>query len=228
MSEISRYAVYYAPPQGSALAAFGASWLGWDADAGEARRHPNVDGVAIAALTATPRKYGFHGTLKPPFRLAEGVDRDTVEQAVSALAAQRAPFDGPALDLRRIGAFLALVPSEPCAALADLAAACVQELDVLRRPAEEAELARRRKAGLSPRQEDLLVRWGYPYILDEFRFHLTLTGPLANTDAERAHDVLRPLTQAFHGEPIPVREVCLFGERADGFFQILQRFPLGQ
>ena len=46
------------------------------------------------------------------------------------------------------------------------------------RPPGAAELERRRKAGLSAAQEKMLLRWGYPYVLDEFRFHLTLTGRL--------------------------------------------------
>jgi hypothetical protein len=90
----------------------------------------------------------------------------------------RAPVTIPSLEVRRLGGFIAVVPTEPSAALADLAAATVAALDPFRAPPSEAELARRRKARLSDRQEALLMKWGYPYVMEEFRFHLTLTGRL--------------------------------------------------
>ena len=41
------------------------------------------------------------------------------------------------------------------------------------------------KSGLTDRQEALLTQWGYPYVMEEFRFHITLTGALdpAHLDA---------------------------------------------
>ena len=68
----TRYAIYYLPPAG-ALADFGARWLGWDVRRGAAAVQLDLPGLRDA--TEAPRKYGFHGTLKPPFRLAEGQER---------------------------------------------------------------------------------------------------------------------------------------------------------
>ena len=228
MYDHKRFAVYYAPPARSALARFGAAWLGWDAEAGARVAHPACDGPAldIASLTAAPRKYGFHGTLKPPFRLARGRDPAELETAVAALAGDQAAFDAPPLMLRRLGRFIALVPSARCPRLVALAAAAVRELDPFRRPAGPAEMARRRAAGLTPAQERNLTEWGYPYVLDEFRFHLTLTGSLADPEAEAAMAALSTLTEPLCGDALPVRDICLFGERPDGFFQIIRRYAL--
>lgn len=225
MRACRRYAVYYAPEPGP-FAAFGAAWLGWDAEAGRAVPHPDVPGLDVAALTRTPRKYGFHGTLKPPFRPTGDVS--ALPGAIDRLARTIPRFAAPPLRLSRIGPFLALVPSAPCPALEALAAACVRSLDAFRAPPAEAELAKRRAAGLSPRQEALLAAWGYPHVLDEFRFHLTLTGALDETACDAAEAALRPLVAPFCAAPMPVTAITLFGEAEDGRFHILRRFPLAR
>lgn len=224
MGTYRRFSVFYAPPFGSDLARFGAHWLGWDAEEGREVAHPQIEGIDVAEATATPRKYGFHGTLKPPFRLAPGADLPGLEDALGILSGRIAPFEAPALELRRLGRFLALVPSASSACLAALAAACVQDLDMFRAPPEESELARRRQAGLTAAQEANLARWGYPYVLDEFRFHMTLTGAL--TDPAKFETALSPFVEPFTRDPIALQQICLFGEAADGRFRIIRRFPL--
>ena len=130
-----------------------------------------------AALVAAPRRYGFHATLKPPFRLAEGADAAGLDAAAARGGGGFAPF---ALRLRLgwLGGFLALVPEAAPPELAALAAACVTRARRLPGAAGAAELARRRAAGLDAVEAENLRRWGYPYVLDRFRFHMTLTGPV--------------------------------------------------
>ncbi|MEM6621759.1 MAG: DUF1045 domain-containing protein [Pseudomonadota bacterium] len=224
MTDYRRYAVYYAPPNGSALAQFGAAWMGWDAEAGVEVPHPD-SALDVAQVTATPRKYGFHGTLKPPFVLADGTDRQGLEAAVAALAMQHASFAVP-IRLARLGRFCALVPDGPAPKLADLAANCVTQLDDFRAPPGDAELRRRRAKGLTAAQEAHLTRWGYPFVMDEFRFHLTLTGALDPADAPIVEAELARLTKGVTGEPLPVSEIALFGEAPDGRFRILSRHAL--
>lgn len=216
----TRFAVYYLPAPGP-MATFGATWLGWDVERGvpaETLPLPGLDDI-----TMTPRKYGFHGTLKPPFRLAEGMTADGLADAVAGMAAQCAPAQAAGLRLARLGHFLALVPDGDQSGIARVAAACVTELDPFRAPASDAELARRRKAGLSAQQDALLLKWGYPYVLEEFRFHLTLSGRLeGDADWERiAADHLPALPQ-----PFEMAEVALVGERSDGRFELIQRYVL--
>ena len=218
----SRFAIYYIPPEGD-LADFGAAWLGWDVARGRAAAQPDLPG--LKEVTGTPHKYGFHGTLKPPFALAPGKTLAGLEEAVATLAADTAAARCEGLELATLGRFLALVPSGDMAALTQLAGDCVRALDGFRAAPDAAELERRRKAGLSPRQEALLVQWGYPYVMEEFRFHLTLTGRLAKeTVADWRAAVER------HLPPLPapfiVGELALCGERADGRFELVHRYTL--
>lgn len=217
-----RYALYFAPVAGSALAQFGENWLARPALAG-------FDAARLQALTEAPRHYGFHGTLKPPFHLAAGCDAEQLRRALAGFAARQAAFDIPSLRLAAIGDFLALIPGAETPALPVLAAACVTEFDAYRAPPEAAELAKRHAAGLTPRQAELLARWGYPYVMDEFRFHLTLTGPIVDS-AERLRlvELLTPVVAPLLGQAAPVRELCLFHqpERAAPF-RLAERFAFG-
>ncbi|MBL1435444.1 MAG: DUF1045 domain-containing protein [Rhodobacteraceae bacterium] len=224
MKVFSRYAVYYAPEAG--LAAFGARWLGWDAQTGQARSHLPNTGLPIAELTETPRKYGLHGTLKPPFKLAEGRMVEDLDAALTHLASQQPSFDIADITLRSINGFLAITPKNPCPALENLARACVQNLDGFRAPASPSELARRRVAGLSDAQESNLMRWGYPYVMQEFHFHLTLTGRLAPDVAKPVQQYLQAALADTLCAPLPVREICLFREAEDGYFHIIKRYAL--
>lgn len=218
----SRFAIYYVPPVGP-LADFGASWLGWDVLHGCEASQPNMPG--LDDITMTPRKYGFHATLKPPFRLAEGQNVPALEAAASDLAVSLAPAICDGLELTTLGGFLALTPQDDMQAVRRVAGACVRELDQFRAPASQAELARRRKAGLSPRQKALLAQWGYPYVMEEFRFHMTLTARLQQDDiavwsaAVRRH--LPDLPSLF-----VLDQIALCGEREDGRFEVIHRYKL--
>ena len=191
----TRFALYYLPPEGD-LAAFGAAWLGWDAVRGVVVPQPDLP--ELNAATETPRKYGFHGTLKPPFRLAKRHDLSGLTAAVAVLAATTAPARCDGLALQRLGRFLALTPVGDASGLSRVAAACLREIDAFRAPPDAGELARRRGAHLSPAQEALLARWGYPYVLEAFRFHLTLTGKLPKAQVAEWERLL-----AAHLPPLP-------------------------
>jgi putative phosphonate metabolism protein len=225
MEDIKRYAIYYAPRAGG-FADAAARWLGWDPVSGNEVAHPDL-AADLPSLTAEPRKYGFHGTIKPPFRLAEGVDAAAVDAAVGALARQLQPVQMPGLEFLSLEGFLALIPSGDATRLTDLAAQVVERLDHLRAPLTEAEIARRRPERLTPRQRALLDQFGYPHVMEEFRFHLTLSGRLTDDQMTMLH----PLAEAhFAGlKPVPfvLEDLCLFGEAADGRFHILNRYPLG-
>lgn len=211
---LSRYALYYAPEQNSLPAELGARLLGRNAWTGtilEQPELPGIDPVRLAELTEEPRHYGLHATLKPPFFLAEGISENDLERAVLRLAASHTSFTLPRLEIRSIGRFLALALIADSPALENLARHCVMDLDGLRRPSTDSDLARRRSKGLTEKQDQLLLRYGYPYVLEEFRFHLTLTGSMERVAErellrERLHDFLSPaLTQ-----PLTLRELCIF------------------
>jgi hypothetical protein len=222
MTDFRRYAIYYAPPEGP-LAETAARWLG--RDAWGAPVAPILP-AALHAHVAQPARYGFHGTIKAPFRLAEGCDAAGLIAELDAFAAGVAPVALPGLRLVRMDGCLALLPEGDVAALNRLAAAVVSGFDPFRAPLTEAEIARRRPERLSPAEYAHLLRWGYPWVMEAFRFHLTLSGPL---DAE-AEAALRPLAEAAFGpllgQPFAVADLCLFGEDAEGMFHAVHRSAL--
>ncbi len=226
MEKMKRYAVYYAPAPG-AFADAAASWLGWDPGLSAPVPQPDL-GLDLATLTADPRKYGFHGTIKPPFRLAEGLDFAALYSATAAMARTLPAIEMPGLQFLDLDGFLALVPQGDTSALTNLAAKVVEILDPLRAPLTAAEIARRRPDRLTPRQRYLLDQFGYPYVMEEFRFHLTLSGNLSPQDQA----TLRPLAAAhFAGrlpQPFRLSDLCLFGEAEDGRFHLLHRYPLAR
>ena len=225
MPDYVRYAVYYVPPSGP-FADFGASWLGWDVDKGAPCPHPNITDLDVAAITKGPRKYGFHATLKPPMRLAPTHGEVELQSAVADLADQLAPVTVDSLKPTRIGTFIALTPTGNQTALNALAASCVIELDAFRAAPTDDELARRRAAGLTQRQNDLLGKWGYPYVMEEFRFHMTLTGQLENETAGRAMEAVQDLATNRIPTPVVIDQIALVGERNDGRFETIHKYSL--
>jgi hypothetical protein len=224
MTDFRRYAVYYTPPPG-ALADFGAGWLGWDPVRGtRVPRTLPVDGAE--EITATPRRYGFHATLKAPFRLAPGRTRPELEAALAVRAAATPAVRGARLRMERLGPFLALVPASDHVPFSRLGDAMVRDLDAFRLPPSEAELRRRRAAGLTPAQDAHLVRWGYPYVFEEFRFHMTLSGKLDPGAAERVEAALAPVLARAVPDPFEITDVTLAGEDEDGYFHALHRYTL--
>jgi len=224
----SRYAIYLIPDPQQPLFQRASKWLGWDCVKGRPLSHPaigelaNPSGLDIAIVTAAPRKYGFHGTIKPPMKLADGSDRGMLEQRAARVMASQVPFRVPKLKLSRIGKFLAVVPADPSAELQNLAADCVTKLDDLRQPLNDVDLARRRRNGLTDRQEALLQEYGYPYVLDEFRFHLTLSGPLDEAVAGDTEDMLREWLTPALASPLVVNRLALAGEDAEtGQFSVI-------
>lgn len=227
MTEYRRLAVYWAPAPG-ALADATAAWLGWDPARGEPRAHPAIPGLPAPAevLTAEPRRYGFHATLKAPFRPAEGRGMPDVARALEDLAARLAPVRLEGLAFSTLSGFVALRPEGEEAALSRLAARLVEDLDPFRAPLTEAEIARRHPDRLDPRRRANLLCWGYPHVMEEFRFHMTLSGRLEPAAAERLIAALTPHLAPLLPRPFPIDRLCLFGERADGMFEIAESWRL--
>jgi putative phosphonate metabolism protein len=225
MGPESRVAVYYAPLPDDPLFPAAATWLGRDPESNAPAPQPDLP--EIEAITAEPRLYGFHATLKPPMRLAAGRRWFDVVQAATDLADRIAPFGLPPLAVSDVFGFLALRETVPCPALPALADACVALLDPFRAPPSDAELARRRRAQLTPQQDAMLVRWGYPYVFATWFFHMTLTRRL--TTEEKA--IYQPAAERYFARAISTRrqvtDICLFVQPAPGKpFVIAERLKL--
>lgn len=226
----ARYAIYYAPRRDCALWRKASAWLGRDAYDGASLERPDFPALRdldLDGLTADPRGYGFHATLKAPFELAEGATEADLVGFSAAFAEARTPFAAeiaPAL----LGVFHAFRISEPCPEMAALHEACVRDFDRFRAPLTEPDIARRRRARLSEDQDRKMLTWGYPYIFDEFRFHMTLTGAIRDEvvssrigDALAAHFAEETGPHLFDG-------VAIFkqADRASPF-EILARLDFG-
>lgn len=227
MPTFTRYALYYAPEPGP-LASFAAHWLGWDPATGSARPHPDLPGLPrpVVSLTALPRRYGFHATLKAPFALADGCSEGALVEATAALAHTLPPLALPALALSNLDGFLALTPVGATEALATFAQTIVAALDRFRAPLTADDRKRRLATPLTERQRALLNQWGYPYVCEQFRFHLTLTGRLPAAEAAQVQAILAPLIAPLLPAPFPIVSLCLFAETAAGPFHLLHRFRL--
>ena len=226
-----RYAVYFAPPAESSLWSLAQRWLGRDCERDAMLEPPEVDGWTreeIAAVTESPRRYGFHATLKPPFRLAPDLALRDLHDKLAGFAAGRQAFVAPPLKVSAIGPFLALTLSQPAPQVQALADAAVKELDELRAPLSQQDLERRLGKGLTPRQENYVHRWGYPYVFEDFRFHMTLTGPIQETERrERLQSQLAALFRPELGSPVPVGEISLYSqENSERPFLLVDRFRL--
>jgi putative phosphonate metabolism protein len=227
----ARFAIYFAPPAGSGLHRFGSTCLGRDAESGEDLPHPRIDGVTAdrwRTLTASPGRYGFHATLKPPFHLAPGRTRAELVHALCRFAAGHRPLETAPLRVTRIASFVALVLRDASTPLSALADGCLRDLDQFRAPPSADDLARRRAEALSPRQRALLEAWGYPYVMDEWRFHMTLASGLERAEADAVCPALERLAAPVCRAPLAVDAICLFEQPARAVpFRLTGRFPFG-
>lgn len=231
-----RYALYFAPAPDTALARFGSRILAYDAATGaeaEALVPDGFDPATFQALTEEPRRYGFHATLKAPFRLRQGRSEVELAGALGAFAEGWTAFRLPRLAVTAIrsasgGGFVALAERRPTPALLALERAIVPAFEPFRAPLTESEIARRRPETLGERQRANLLAYGYPHVLEDFRFHMTLTGRVAEPDLARMVDALAALYARHVGDAeVEVDALALFRQRQSQRFRILARAPFG-
>ena len=224
-----RYAVYYAPEPEEPLARFGEGWLGRGQDGAE-RPRAALDGLPEPqeALTVDARRYGLHGTIKAPFVLADGATVAEMDAALMRYAAGRPAVAAPPLRISGGLGFTSLRPSGPSPALNALAAGVIAQFARFGAKPSEQSLAKRRAAGLSIRQEAYLAAYGYPWVLEDFHFHVTLTRRLSPEAGAAVRDALaRPLAPVLEASAFRIASLCLFGDPGGGApFRLLRRHPL--
>ena len=222
-----RYAVYFTPERDHPLARAAASWLGRDAFTGAPVVPPAVSGLSpaeIAFHTAAARRYGFHATIKAPFRLADGESEASLLDALDAYAGKTAPVQVPRLVIGQIDGFFALLPSGGFAELKAFAASVVTAFDRFRAPITETEIERRNPETLSAEQFRNLCQWGYPYVFDAFRFHMALSGRVSGGEAARVRAALEEVFEPVLAEPATIDGLAVFVEpEAGGPFTVLSR-----
>ena len=214
-----RYAIYFTPPADNALTRTAAKWLGRDPFGGETSEMvtpANMETADYVALTEDARRYGFHATLKAPFPLAKGKTETELVDAFMHFAESIDPFEIDEIVLGRLGDFFALVPGGPCQPLKELAQECVAQFDKFRAPLTQAEIDRRKPDELTANQRMNLMTWGYPYVLDDFRFHMTLTGQVPKSHHEAFRSAIEDRFSGLINRPLPVNHLALFIEPSKG------------
>lgn len=222
-----RYALYFSPAADHPLTKTASRWLGRDAFTGEAFSTPEVDGLSpeeVHALTADPRRYAFHATLKAPFELAENRSEAELNAAFEQFAATTPAFDIPNVIVGQLGRFFALVPDQVYPELQAFAARIVEDFEPFRAPLSDADIARRKPDTLSPEHRANLMRWGYPHVMDEFRFHMTLSGQVPPEQAPAMRAALEPRFAKFITPPLSIDGIALFVEPARGADFIAHRW----
>lgn len=226
-----RYAINFTPSAADPLTIAASQWLGRNAFSGEAMELPFIRDLGlheIAFNTAVPRRYGFHGTLKPPFRLADGMTEPMLLRQLLHFTGQFQPIQLPKLEVVRLGNRFALAPMQPCPELHHLASSVVMHFDAFRSPLSEAELERVDTERLSAAQFSNLHRFGHPHVMDEFRFHMTLTGPVGAAELPRFEAVLRRYFEPLLQRTPVLANLALFVENEPGApFLVHSLHPLG-
>lgn len=224
-----RFAIYFVPRGDTPLYRFGAAVLGYDCYTGETLPYPAFADADWPEITRAPRLYGFHATMKAPITLATDIHEGDLAAEFMRFADQPCVAPQVDLDVTELGGFVALVPRTPSEALQTFAADCVSHFDRFRAPLTADDLTRRRKSGLTARQDEFLLRWGYPYVFDEFRFHMTLTGQIGSI---RRPSVVRALRENFgaqcHNSSVTIDHLALARQdNATSSFRVVVQTAIG-
>ncbi|TPJ50499.1 DUF1045 domain-containing protein [Mesorhizobium sp. B2-2-4] len=227
-----RYAIYFTPQQDEKLARIAANWLGRDPFGAATRPVEAVGDLSAAEVafhTASARRYGFHATLKAPFRLAANETEASLRAALDAFAEATPVVMIPRLVVSQIDGFFALVPEAPLPPLNRFADDVVRDFDRFRAPLTEAEIERRSPDSLKPGEFRNLCQWGYPYVFESFRFHMTLSGRAGPQDSPRLCLAIEGLFAEVLRQPVPVDALTLFIEPEPGApFMVLSQHALGR
>ena len=217
----SRYAIYYIPDL--PLFQIGSDWLGWNSLTGQ----ESLLSADHHRITDRPRKYGFHATVKPPFSLVSHSSQGELQDAFHAFCEHVSPATGGTLKISRLGRFLAMIQDVQTNEVTELAASTVSYFDKFRAPLTDKDIEKRRRRRLTPQQDALMLRWGYPYVMQEFKFHMTLTDPLAHDTID---DIERRANSMFHDfldQSLNISSLALLGEQeGSGRFHVIERLSL--
>ncbi len=221
-SPAPRYAIYFTPAPSCDLWQRGSSLLGYDATRGQDVVRPTLPGILpdeLAAATQRPHRYGFHATFKQPMHLREGCSQSDLLAALHSFCAKESSFQGPKLRVSKFRSIVALTPAQECTRLDRLAGRVVAYFEPFRAALSQADRDRRLSAStvdastVGDRQRRALDTWGYPYVFDDFAFHMTLTGPLLQ-HASRFESAMSSYLAPALEQPVTVDRLSVF--RQDG------------
>ena len=220
-----RFAIYFSPADDTQLALFGKAVL--------SRTATNIlpldtdHEAAWGDLLGRPRHYGFHATLKAPFELSDASSEQRLLDAVEALAQTLSTCSLAGLKVKEFNGFAALAFDQQPASVAELARLCLLELEPHRAPLSDFDYQRRDPARLSPRQRQNLSDYGYHHVLEDFDFHMTLSGALGQKKKPFLAFLEREYAR-IASDTAMLDRLCVFSQRdrEDPFVRIAD-IPLG-
>ncbi len=223
-----RYAIYYIPDNCSELSHFGRSWFGYDPDAGNCKReYYGLDTSLVERITYKPARYGLHATLKAPFNLKLGYDVESLLSTLEGFAKNRKAFEIDSLKYGLHGGCLSLTVDEGEHKINQFASQCVLGFEDFRAPLSMKERTRRLEEKLSLHQRLMLEELGYPYVLSEFRFHITLSSRLSDQEYDSVIRALIPTLESICMKPLKINQVSLLGDPGNEKpFELIKSFPL--
>ena len=222
-----RYAIYFAPPEESRLNRAAVSWLGRCAFSGNVIAGPaskRLTAAEAAYHTAAARRYGFHATIVAPFTLSPDETEDSLIAALSNYAGQAQGLVIPRLVLKRLDGFFALMPYHQSSELTEFAGDIVGKFNAFGAPLSESEMQRRLASVKTASQRQNLVQWGYPYVFDDFRFHMTLTGRVPDNAAPSVEAAIIDHFGSLIGAPLEIDALALFQEAEPGAPFVIRSF----
>ena len=229
-SDTQRFAIYFAPEIDSNLHSIGSQWLGRDSSSGKSIKQPNIKGISssyLYSVTKTPRRYGFHATLKAPFRLNKEFTFKDLCSQIQQLSTLSKTFSIN-LKVRKLRNFIALVMDPNEQKMQNLASKLVRNLDQFRAPLHQEEIDKRRMSTLTASEDENLLNWGYPYVYNDFCFHITLTEKIqCRSDRESMVSAASSHFSESLKNTIKVSSVSLFvQESSEADFLQIQQFAL--
>ncbi|MGR6430076.1 DUF1045 domain-containing protein [Rhizobium sp. PAMB 3182] len=226
-----RYSIAFTPPPRHVLSEAAALWLGRDAFAGHLYEPHGIGGLGIHEIafhTALPRRAGFHAMLQAPFRLKDDANPASLLKHMMTFAGGRQPFLLPPLEVARVGQGLGLIASTYPYEMHELACSVIHEFDAYRAPLSDVEIERRNPDVLNATEFANLHRWGHPHVMDEYRFHMMLTGALNASELERFERALKRFFAPALEMPLEVANLALMIEEEQGApFHVHSLHPLG-
>jgi hypothetical protein len=236
MKKYSRYAIYYAPPKESSLEEFGRYWFGWDplnAKLINNKRRINYlnrfgikNLINIDKNVLIAKKYGFHGTLIPPFKLNKNYSTNTLFKKTEEIAKKLKKFKFYKFKLKKINNFYAFVQNKKNNNINKLSNRLVRELFKFRSPLTKKEIDRRNPSKLSKLQLNILYKWGYPYLMSEFNFHMTLASEVTGNKLYLELKKIERNKEIILNEINNFDKIYIFGENQKGMFENLENFSL--
>ena len=236
MTNYKRVAIYFLPKKNSSLENFGKNLLGRDINKKKkislTRRQKYFINRGFTFFDELkdyceqPAKYGFHATLKAPFRLKRNVKTKNFYDVISHIAAQHSRFKIKGLKIVYSKKFTFITSRKPNKLLINLENDLVKHLDTFRAELNKTEIKKRIPDSLTFKQNKYLKEWGYPFVFDQFKFHMTLMNQNNNKLSNKQKLELEKLIYKISNNVIEFNEISLLGENKNGHFEEIKRFKL--